>query len=163
MKTLSLVFPYGCDSTTCFLSNANFTIAVHRRRRFTRVFIALPDCSLCLYLKMRARAGTRSSQVLPTMCKWTSLRYRLFAQTLAERSTVYWYDDALAAPLPWHYNLIYYLGLVMPAALMEWSVHVAVSEPAGLGFFDTGEAKGERPDLNLTVAVATLPLSPTLP
>lgn len=89
------------------------------------------------------------SQVLPTICKWTSVRFHLFAQALAERSAVYWYDDALAAPLRWHYNLPYYLGLGMPAAVVEWAMHVAVSEHPGHVFFETttgDEAKSEPPD-----------------
>ncbi|CAN0244662.1 unnamed protein product [Scytosiphon promiscuus] len=63
--------------------------------------------------------------VLPTLCKWTTVRYKLFAETLAAQSTVYWYSDTLVAPLPWHYNLLWYFGLSMPAAVVEWSSHVA--------------------------------------
>lgn len=53
------------------------------------------------------------------------MRYKLFAQTLAGQSTVYWYRETLAAPLPWHYNLLWYFGLSMPAAVVEWASHVA--------------------------------------
>eukprot|EP00752_Nemacystus_decipiens_P011502 g10214.t1 len=85
--------------------------------------------------------------VLPALCKWTSVRHRLFAEALAAQSTVYWYDDVLEAPLKWQYNLLYYLGLNMPAAVVEWVVHVVTSESPAGGFFATADARGddERP------------------
>eukprot|EP00903_Cladosiphon_okamuranus_P020188 g18531.t1 len=79
--------------------------------------------------------------VLPSICKWTSVRHRLFAEALAARSTIYWYDEALSSPLQWHYNLIWYLGLKVPAAVVEWAMHVVTSEPPGSGFFATAGAE----------------------
>ena len=81
------------------------------------------------------------SQVLPTLCKWTSVRHRLFAEALAAQSTVYWYDDVLEAPLKWHYNLLYYLGLSMPAAVVEWLVHIVTSETPAAVFFATADER----------------------
>lgn len=52
---------------------------------------------------------------------------------------MYYYDDALYSPLAWHYNLLWYLGLSMPPAVIEWSAHTASIGGPGFGFSEGGE------------------------
>ena len=69
------------------------------------------------------------------------MRYRVFAQVLATTTTVYYYDDALYSPLAWHYNLLWYLGLSMPPAVIEWAAHSASVGGPGFGFTEGGERR----------------------
>eukprot|EP00752_Nemacystus_decipiens_P006728 g6051.t1 len=73
--------------------------------------------------------------VLPSLCKWTSVRHRLFADAVASPSIVYWYEEVLESTFKWYYNLLYYLGLAMPAAVVEWVLHTVTSKPHEDGFF----------------------------
>lgn len=56
---------------------------------------------------------------LPVLCHWVSLRHILFAGILKERSTVFWYEDALADSFKWHQEWLTFVGLHLPAAVVE--------------------------------------------
>lgn len=65
------------------------------------------------------------TKMLPTMCHWLTVRHFLFEGILADRSTVFWYEDALEDPLKWHTRWYESVGLLLPAYVIE-----AVSDAA---------------------------------
>ena len=63
---------------------------------------------------------------LPTVCKWVAIRYYLFAEVLADRSALFWYDDALESPQDWHDGFYDLVGVRVPAGVRSKAVDVAV-------------------------------------
>lgn len=73
-----------------------------------------------------ASLGEYVLQCLPTFCKWVTIRHFLFAEVLADRSTLFWYDDAVNSPEDWHDAFYDLVGLRMPASVRSNAVDVAV-------------------------------------
>ena len=65
---------------------------------------------------------------LPIMCQWLALRYILFIGTLRDQSMEFWYKDAMADPLAWHYEWFYSLGLQLPFRVVEATARAAVAD-----------------------------------
>jgi len=64
-------------------------------------------------------------EFLPTACKWVSVRYILFSEVLADRSALFWYDDAQDSPENWHEAFYCLAGLLMPPAIVTQAAGVA--------------------------------------
>lgn len=45
---------------------------------------------------------------------WVSLRYLLFTVFMAERSAVFWYEEATADPVDWHRRYLSFVGVHLP-------------------------------------------------
>lgn len=67
--------------------------------------------------------------ILPQVCHWTTLRHILFAGVVADRSELFWYEDALEDPLDWHYRWAYLAGLHLPKMWMEGIVSLIGQGP----------------------------------
>lgn len=57
--------------------------------------------------------------VLPHLCHWMTIRYFLFAGTLAEQSTFLWYEDAMVNTSEWHFDWLASAGLHLPQPVLE--------------------------------------------
>lgn len=89
-------------------------------------------------------------QVVPTFSKWVAIRYFLFAEVLADRSTLFWYDDAQDSPVDWHDAFYDLIGLRVPASERSKAVDYAVGRASESSFthfhFPT---RGEEKDVHL--------------
>lgn len=65
-------------------------------------------------------------QFLPVVCKWLTIRYFVFAEALADKSTIFWYGDAKDSPEDWHDTFYDLVGLRMPANVKSRAVDVAI-------------------------------------
>lgn len=65
---------------------------------------------------------------LPIICQWLAVRYILFSGALADLSAEFWYRDAMADPLAWHYQWLYVIGLQLPFHVVEGMVREAVAD-----------------------------------
>lgn len=52
---------------------------------------------------------------LKFVCMWISIRYLLFTVFMADRSAVFWYDEAVADPVDWHRRYLAFVGVHVPA------------------------------------------------
>lgn len=68
--------------------------------------------------------------MLPIFCKWLSVRYFLFAELLAAKSGIFWYDETLADPTGFHHTFYSLIGLRLPTSVVAKAASVAAS--AGL-------------------------------
>ncbi|CAN0243185.1 unnamed protein product, partial [Ectocarpus fasciculatus] len=60
--------------------------------------------------------------ILPQVCHLTALRHILFEGLLAGRSELFWYEEAVADPLDWHYRWASLAGLMLPPSWIEGMV-----------------------------------------
>lgn len=58
-------------------------------------------------------------EILASVCRWTTVRHIIFSGFLSESSTVFWYEDAKADPLEWHYRWTHMAGLRLPTSWVE--------------------------------------------
>lgn len=58
-------------------------------------------------------------EMLPSVAQWVAIRHFLFEEMLADRSTVFWYDDAIDQPLTWHQRWYESVGLRLPSDVIE--------------------------------------------
>lgn len=64
-------------------------------------------------------------QVLPNACKWVFVRYLLFAEMMAQTSSMFWYDDSLNRTVDWHKQFYDFTGLNVPNAVISRAADVA--------------------------------------
>lgn len=69
--------------------------------------------------------------MLPGIARYIGLRFNLFQGLLERQSEVFWYDDALADPLQWHYRWFAFAGLNLPGSVVR-----AASDASVRGEFD---------------------------
>eukprot|EP00752_Nemacystus_decipiens_P005100 g4628.t1 len=69
--------------------------------------------------------------MLPGIARYIGLRFNLFQGLLERQSEVFWYDDALADPLRWHYRWLAFAGLNLPRSVVR-----AASDASVRGEFD---------------------------
>ncbi len=65
-------------------------------------------------------------EILPTTCKWVAVRYFLFAEVLAPKSSLFWYNDAENRPEEWHHQFFDFVGLNLPSWVVIRAADVAV-------------------------------------
>lgn len=65
--------------------------------------------------------------ILESVCRWTTVRDVLFNGLMPNNSTIFWYEDAEANPLEWHYRWTHMAGLRLPASWVENITALAVS------------------------------------
>ena len=73
---------------------------------------------------------------LPIVCQWLAVRYILFAGFLADRSTEFWYNDAMIDPVKWHYRWFHAVGMQLPFHVVEAIAQAATVDD--LGFAHAG-------------------------
>lgn len=64
--------------------------------------------------------------MLPQICQWIALRHILFSGFMANRSTLFWYEEALDDPIQWHQQWLASVGLHLPAAIVTSIADAAV-------------------------------------
>ncbi|CAN0128844.1 unnamed protein product [Scytosiphon promiscuus] len=67
-------------------------------------------------------------KILPQVSHLTALRHILFDGIVADRSEIFWYEDALEDPLDWHRRWMSLAGLLLPKA---WTEHMVASVGTG--------------------------------
>lgn len=67
-------------------------------------------------------------RMLEATCAWTSIRYQLFTQLLADQSQVFWMEDMLRDPVDFHGRLAYFLGLRLPVSVIMEMVQTSASQ-----------------------------------
>ncbi|CAM9695240.1 unnamed protein product, partial [Ectocarpus sp. 12 AP-2014] len=65
--------------------------------------------------------------ILPQICQFTTIRHILFDGQLSDRSTIFWYEDAMRDPLGWHYRWASFAGFTLPARWIE-DIHATLPE-----------------------------------
>ena len=73
-------------------------------------------------------------KILPRICMWVTIRYLLFTGTLSDRSTIFWYHEALADPLDWHHRFLDSVGLHLPSSLVRSAKDAALRQKFPFGF-----------------------------
>lgn len=73
--------------------------------------------------------------MLPILCKWLSVRYLLFADLLAAKSAIFWYDEALADPIGWHESFFSFVGLKLPQDIVRKAAKAASDGGKIFGLF----------------------------
>ncbi|CAM9967721.1 unnamed protein product [Ectocarpus sp. 12 AP-2014] len=80
--------------------------------------------------------------ILPQLCQFTTIRHILFDGQLSDRSTIFWYEDAMRDPLDWQHRWALLAGFTLPSS---WSKDIDTtltgvqqrvrrdSHPGGLG------------------------------
>lgn len=66
-------------------------------------------------------------RMLPTMCKWLSIRFLIFHRLMEDVSSFYWYEESLNNPLAWHRRWLDSVGLKLPDAVVEATVDAAMN------------------------------------
>lgn len=64
---------------------------------------------------------------LPSICQWLAIRYILFSGLLPHQSVVFWYNDALADPIEWHYHWFDAVGLQLPFGVVKNTAKAAAA------------------------------------
>ena len=64
--------------------------------------------------------------VLPSLCQWVAIRHILFAELLAEQSTIFWFEDAQGDPLRFHHEWLATAGLHLPTTVAEAATDAAL-------------------------------------
>jgi len=64
--------------------------------------------------------------ILPTTCKWVAVRYFLFAEVMAQTSSLFWYFDAENKPEEWLDQFFEFVGLNVPSWVVTRAADVAV-------------------------------------
>jgi len=67
-------------------------------------------------------------RMLETTCAWTSIRYQLFTQLLADHSQIFWMEDMLRDPFDFHGRLTYFFGLRLPVRVIIEMVQASASD-----------------------------------
>lgn len=67
-----------------------------------------------------------SLKILPHICIWVTIRYHIFTEALADKSTVFWYHEAVADPLDWHRRFLESVGLYLPTSLVKTAKDAAL-------------------------------------
>lgn len=62
---------------------------------------------------------------LPALCQWLSIRYELFTGPMAQRSTLFWYNDAISDAVTWHNEWLSSVGLNLTESVVEGMVQAA--------------------------------------
>lgn len=71
---------------------------------------------------------------LPSVCKWMSIRYLLFSELLEDRSSIFWYNDAVENPNAWFSQFFSLAGLNVPPAILNETVRAQEGGGVNLGF-----------------------------
>lgn len=87
--------------------------------------------------------GAFVARELPIMCQWLAVRYNLFAGFLAEQSVEYWYEDAMADPLDWHYQWYFSVGLQLPFHVVEAAAQAEAADDLGFKHKSVDKHPGE--------------------
>lgn len=70
-------------------------------------------------------------QYLGLICGWTTVRYLLFTEFLADRSQLFHFEDMMVDPADWYGRYMRFVGLDLPSEIFFGMAHVA-SEGGGL-------------------------------
>lgn len=108
------------DEADCTFVDTHDQMAIFRDPRPVAV-------SSYFYLKVHGRIGPWEHatvddfvlETFPIICQWVALRHILFEGILKRRTISFWYNDALADPTLWHRQLVGFLGLNLPEAVVE--------------------------------------------
>lgn len=86
--------------------------------------------------------------VLPLMCQWVAIRHIIFEGIMSGKSTTFWYSDALADPVGWHYRWLDSVGLHLPAPVVRASADAALTHNFGFRAKnpDAHPVEGELPE-----------------
>ncbi|CAM9129309.1 unnamed protein product [Ectocarpus sp. 8 AP-2014] len=76
------------------------------------------------FLKRRPSLDEAVLEVLPQLCHLTTLRHIMFEGLLSDRSEIFWYEETLEDPFPWHYRWASFAGLILPRAWIDGMVAV---------------------------------------
>ena len=80
---------------------------------------------------------------LPIVCQWLAVRYILFTSFLADQSMEFWYNDAIADPVGWHYHWFHSVGLQLPFDVVDAAAQAAAADDLGFGHKDVDLHPGE--------------------
>lgn len=78
-------------------------------------------------------------KMLPALCRWTSVRYKLFSEMLSDRTAMYWYGEPLEHPWRWHRHFLKFLGLRVPDIVLKNAVFHATKGTLVGGLGTKGE------------------------
>lgn len=82
---------------------------------------------------------------LPSTCQWVALRYTVFEGLLASNSSVFWYEDAIADPVGWHFQWMRLAGVQLPVTTLESMAQAAVGSSRSINEHPGGhDASTER-------------------
>ena len=82
---------------------------------------------------------------LPILCQWLAVRYILFTGILVDQSMQFWYEDAMADPLAWHYHWFQSVGLQLPFGVVEATAQAAVDDNIAFSHKPVDPHPGEKP------------------
>ena len=80
---------------------------------------------------------------LPIMCQWLAIRYIIFMGLIPHQSIEFWYNDAIANPLQWHYHWFNSIGLQLPPHVVLTTAKSAVADDLGFRHKDIDVHPGE--------------------
>ena len=58
-------------------------------------------------------------QMLAPFCVWTSIRYLIFTQLLADQSQVFYMEDLVVDPTDWYGRFLSFVGLSLPRRVID--------------------------------------------
>lgn len=82
---------------------------------------------------------------LPILCQWLAIRYILFVGLIPTQSMSFWYNEAIADPLEWHYHWFSSIGLQLPPHFVLATANSAVADDLGFRHKDIDVHPGETP------------------
>ncbi|MEP2387730.1 hypothetical protein [Hyphomonas sp.] len=84
-----------------------------------------------------------AAKQLPIVCQWVAVRYILFSGIRYDESEQFWYEDARADPLAWHYCWIDFAGLQLPATEVEAAAAAAANDDFSFKYKPVDEHPGQ--------------------
>ncbi|CAN0056471.1 unnamed protein product [Scytosiphon promiscuus] len=125
------------DEAACDINDDRLQMAVMRDPRAMAVsayFHRLKHESKVLKELNISSVDDHFLRMLPALCRWTSVRYKLFSETLGDRTAMYWYDEPLENPWDWHRHMLEFLGLNVPSIVLKKAVsHATKGKLVGFG------------------------------
>lgn len=82
-------------------------------------------------------------QYLPLICRWTTVRYLLFTEFLADQSQMFFFEDLEVDPYDWYGRFMHFVGLNMPSEVFFGIARIASGEGEMFGVHRKG--KDEHP------------------
>lgn len=80
---------------------------------------------------------------LPIMCQWLAIRYILFLGLIPHQSFEFWYKDAIADPMAWHYHWLDSVGLQLPHYVVAAAARLAAANELDFGHKNVDSHPGE--------------------
>lgn len=76
-------------------------------------------------------------RALPILCQWVALRFILFEGFMSDQqAAIFFYSEAMANPLAWHYHWLQSAGLNLPDSVVRMATDAAMNE--SYSFYTTG-------------------------